>query len=203
MKVITLRREFGSGGRELGKRIAEAMGIAYYDKEILTAISKSSGLAEEYVKSIVEHSPINYYPITFGHTFSFINSYNENYIKILNIQDEVIKELASKSDCVIVGRCAEVILNQMPTFNLYVYADIESKLQRCRLKAPADENLTDNEIIKNIKDIEKSRKRSYTSLVGKDVGMENYHLCVNTSGKEIKSLVTPVVNYINAWYSEK
>ena len=82
MKIVTVSREFGSGGRELGKRIAEAMGIAYYDKEILTAISKSSGLAEEYVKSIVEHSPINYYPITFGHTFSFVNTYFCFLIKI-------------------------------------------------------------------------------------------------------------------------
>ena len=95
------------------------------------------------------------------------------------------------------------MLGDIPSFNLFVYADMESKLHRCRVKAPEGENLTDNELIKNIKAIEKNRKRNYVSLAGGDVGMENYHLCVNTSGKEIKSLVAPVVSYINAWYSDK
>ena len=68
-RIITINRQFGSGGRELGKRLAEMLGIAYYDSEIITEIATRSGLATEYVNNIVEKKPIVYYPITIGRSF--------------------------------------------------------------------------------------------------------------------------------------
>ena len=69
-RIITVSREFGSGGREVGKRLAERMGIAYYDREIITAVAQRSGLAEEYIASISERGVSAYSPITFGLTFA-------------------------------------------------------------------------------------------------------------------------------------
>lgn len=203
MKIITIGREFGSGGRELGKRLSEALGFAYYDDEILTAIAQHSGLAKSYVDSIVENSAMQPYPIIYGKTFMTPAISNENHWKIIQSQNEVLKELADQSDCVFVGRCADVILRDRKPLNLFVYADMEYKLQRCRAKAPAGENLSDKEMVKLIKETEKKRQRYYTAVTDRKWGAkENYHLCINTSGREIKSLVPAVAAYCKAWFEE-
>lgn len=201
MKIITIGREFGSGGRELGKRLSEALGFAYYDDEILTAIAQHSGLAKSYVDSIVENSAMQPYPIIYGKTFMTPAISNENHWKIIQSQNEVLKELADQSDCVFVGRCADVILRDRKPLNLFVYADMEYKLQRCRAKAPAGENLSDKEMVKLIKETEKKRQRYYTAVTDRKWGAkENYHLCINTSGREIKNLIPAVAAYCKAWF---
>lgn len=201
MKIITIGREFGSGGRELGKRLSEALGFAYYDDEILTAIAQHSGLAKSYVDSIVENSAMQPYPIIYGKTFMTPAISNENHWKIIQSQNEVLKELADQSDCVFVGRCADVILRDRNPLNLFVYADMEYKLQRCRAKAPAGENLSDKEMVKLIKETEKKRQRYYTAVTDRKWGAkENYHLCINTRGREIKSLIPAVAAYCKAWF---
>ena len=161
MKIITVGREFGSGGREMGKRLAEELGFAYYDDEILTAVARKSGLAQSYVRSIVEQSSFQSYPITYGKTFFLNDLSTDNHWKIIQAQNEVLKELAEKSDCVFVGRCADVILDKMHPLKIFVYADMDSKLARCKANAPEGENLTDKELVKKIKDTEKKRERYY------------------------------------------
>ena len=132
-RIITIGREFGSGGRELGKRIAEALNIAYYDKEILTEIARKTELAYDYVQKIIEKKPIAYYPITIGNSFS--NTYYSSHeinTSIYTEQCNVIRELAKKSDCVIVGRCADYILSDLNPFRIFVYSDMPSKIKRCK-----------------------------------------------------------------------
>ena len=146
-KVITISREFGSGGRELGKRLAEALGIAYYDKEIITEIANRSGLAEEYVSSVIEKKTINYYPITVGRAFrTQVNPHLDMTMKVYTQQSDIIKEMASKSDCVIIGRCSDHILREYDPFKIFIYADLDSRLSRCRQRAPEDEHLSDKEM---------------------------------------------------------
>lgn len=201
MKVITIGREFGSGGRELGKRLSEALGFAYYDDEILTAIAQHSGLAKSYVDSIVENSSMQAYPIVYGKTFVDPTISNDNHWKIIQSQNDVLKELAQKSDCIFVGRCADVILREMHPLNIFVYADMDYKLERCKAKAPEGENLSDKEMIRLIKETEKKRQRYYTAVTDQKWGAkENYHLCINTSGREIKHLISPVAAYCRAWF---
>ena len=201
MKVITVGREFGSGGREMGKRLAEELGFAYYDDEILTAIARKSGLAQSYVRSVVEQTAFQNYPITYGKTFFFNDLGTDNHWKIIQSQNEVLKELAAKSDCVFVGRCADVILDKMHPLKIFVYADMESKLARCKAKAPEGENLTDKELLKKIKETEKNRERYYRAFTERTWGgKENYHLCVNTSGREIKDLVPAVAEFCRVWF---
>ena len=138
-RIITIGREFGSGGREIGKRIAEGLGIAYYDKEILTEISKRTELAENYVRQVLEQRPITYYPITTGHSFYVdldpgVKFANSIYVE----QNNVIRDLASRSDCVIVGRCADYILRDMNPLRLFICGDMQHKMARCREKSEVD-----------------------------------------------------------------
>lgn len=201
MKIITVGREFGSGGRELGKRLAEELGFAYYDDEILTAVAQKSGLAQSYVRSIVEQSSFQSYPITYGKTFFLSDLNSDNHWKIIQAQNEVLKELAEKSDCIFVGRCADVILDKMNPLKLFVYADMDSKLARCKANAPEGENLTDKELIKKIKETEKKRERYYRAFTERTWGdKENHHLCINTSGREIKDLVPAVAEFCRVWF---
>ena len=111
--IITIGREFGSGGRELGRRIAEELDIEYYDKEILSEIAKRTELSEQYVKQVVENTPHNLFPITVGHTLPYFENYSiSNVQAVFREQTNVIKDLAEKSNCVIVGRCADYILEK-------------------------------------------------------------------------------------------
>ena len=208
MNIITIGREFGSGGRELGKRLAEALGYAYYDDEIITAIAQKSGLAESYVKSIVEKSAPVAYPIRYGRTFSVASSYSQNHLNILRAQETVIRELAQKSDCVIVGRCADIILRDMNPLNIFVYADMESKVKRCRFKADVNEHLSDTELKRLIKRTERERRDYYETITDREWGAkENYHLCINTSGreingKEIKVQIPAIAAFCKAYFAE-
>lgn len=208
MNIITISREFGSGGRELGKRLAETLGYAYYDEEILTGISEHSGLAEAYVKSIVENDAPRAYPITYGRTFGATAVYNDNHARIFRAQEEVLRELAQRSNCVIVGRCADIILKDLKPLNLFVYADMETKIKRCQFKASPGEHLSDREMKRNIQKTERQRKNYYETITDQQWGAkENYHLCINTTGpqvngKEIKVQIPAIAAFCKAWFGE-
>ena len=163
-KVITIGREFGSGGREIGRRIAEKLQIAYYDQEIVTEIAKRTKLSEEYVKRITEDRPYMAYPVHAGmsfHTAYYAYTEFDRSLTVFAEQHNIIKELAERSDCVIVGRCADYILKEKDPFRIFVCADAESKLKRCRERSPEDENLSDSKIQRNIRSIDKGRARYY------------------------------------------
>lgn len=194
-QIITVSREFGSGGRELGKRLAEALGAAYYDREIITAIAARSGLAEKYVESVSERGVRDYYPITFGRTFA-LQPAATLQMEVLVEQQKILRELAAKSDCVFVGRCADVILQEYRPLNLFVYADMESKLARCQGRQAGGEVLSRKELKKQIARIDRQRARYREVLTDTKWGDKSaYHLCINTSGLEIKSLLPTVLQY--------
>ena len=199
-QIITVGREFGSGGRELGKRLAELLGIAYYDKEIIEEIAKRTKLAESYVHQIVEQKPGVYYPITIGRT---LHAQGTDYLlkqhtAVYTEKTAVLREMAEKSPCVIVGRCADYILKDHKPFRLFVYADMASKVARCRAKAEADESLTERQLIKQIKQVDKNRAKYYEYYTAQRWGArENYDLCVNTSSVDIKTLAEAIAKLLN------
>lgn len=191
-RIITIGREFGSGGREVGRRLAEELGVEYYDKEIITEISKRTDLSERYVRQVVENDPHNLYPITIGNTFAYVQTHGiERQQTIFREQCEVIKSMAEKSDCVLVGRCADYILKEYKPFKIFVYADMDSKVKRCRERGgDVDEKITDKKLIRYIKTVDKNRRRYYRFFTGLEWGDKlNYDLCINTSGEEIKKLI--------------
>ena len=190
-KIITVGREFGSGGRELGRRLAEALGFEYYDKEIVTEISKHTSLSEEYVQQVIESTPHHLYPITVGHSMTFTNDYTFKQVQsIYEAQSTILKELAEKSNCVIVGRCADYILESYKPFRLFVHASIDSRVARCIKRERDDETLTEKQLKRSIRRIDKNRARYYSFYTGKEWGAkENYDMCINTTNTEIKDIV--------------
>lgn len=204
MKIVTVSREFGSGGREVGKRLADLLGFAYYDREIITAIAEKSSLDEDYIEKTIESGITRSYPITFSHSFAaYIPAAMTPAPGIIASQHAVIKEIASKGDCVIVGRCADVILEDLNPFRLFVCADMSSKMNRCRLRAPEDEKLTDRELERKIKRIDKGRKENHDILASYPWGdRRGYDLCINTSGVDIKAIIPHIGGYIEEWFKQ-
>lgn len=196
--IITIGREFGSGGRELGKRLAEALGIAYYDKEIVSEVAKKTDLAYEYVQNIIEKRPIVYYPISIGHSFEDYTSYIAGqHSSVQAEQERVIKELAEKADCVIVGRCADYILRDLNPYKIFVYANMDVKVKRCVDKGEVDTSLNDRKIRKTIKLIDKQRAEYYEFFTGSKWGDKaNYDLMINTSNQSIKEIALGLAEII-------
>lgn len=197
-RIITIGREFGSGGRELGRRLAETLNIEYYDREILSEIAKHTSLAEEYIQNVVEHQPHSLLPITIGRSFAYVEDYAFKQAQaVYQAQSKIIRELAQKSDCVIIGRCADYILKELKPLRIFVYADLESRICRCMDRRSEGENQTEKEMKKQILSMDKNRARYYEFYTGLKWGDKiNYDLCINTTGAVIKDLVPAVANLL-------
>ena len=202
MKLITVGREFGSGGRELGKRLADTLGFAYYDRELISAVAEKSELDEQYVAGLLEQGRVTGYPFTIRRTFSYGRMPQQNTMKVLIMQEKIIKELAAVgNDCVIVGRSADVLLREYHPLMLFVHAEMKSKVQRCRERAMEGESLTDREIIHRIKQVDAGRAKHRELIAGGGWGCkESYHLCINTSGLSIRQLIPPIAEYAQFWF---
>ena len=167
-RIITLGREFGSGGRELGRRLAEELGIAYYDQEIITEIAKRTALSQRYVQHIVERRPVFSFPIHTRQTLLSLNSgpVPEHNLAVYREQAKILVEMASHSDCVIVGRCADFVLRDAHPLRVFVYGDLESRLRRCRERARPGEASTDRELRQHIQAVDRNRAVYYAFYTG-------------------------------------
>ena len=193
-KIITISREFGSGGRELGKRLSDKLECAYYDHEIVREIAKRTDISEEYIQHAGHQRPIYALPIHIGMSFMFLENpiWSSNQT-IFKEQCNVLREAAERSDCVIVGRCADYILKEFNPFRIFVYSDMESKLKRCREKSEHFAELSDRELQKKIKEIDRRRSQYYEFFTNQKWGeRENYDMCVNTSARGVKELAEAI-----------
>ena len=193
-RIITIGREFGSGGREIGRRLAERLNFAYYDQEIVVEIAKRTALAEAYIKNIEEQQPLPLLPITIGRTFIRpSNTIADQSQAVYTEQRKVIQEMAQKSDCVIVGRCADYVLREASPFRLFVYAGMKSKMERCRKKGHEEKLLNDQDLRRKILSVDKARAKYYQFYTEQVWGdKKNYDLCINTSAIEIKKAVDAI-----------
>lgn len=203
MKIITISREFGSGGRELGKRLTDELGVPCYDHEIIDMVAEQHGFDKNYVAHISEKDIRTFYPSTIAHRFSFTQHIVQQPIKIAVAEHEMIRQLTQNGDCVIVGRCADVVCQDMNPLNIFVYADRLSKLRRCEERADKEEHLSEKEMLRKMRQIDKERA-AYRGLFTEDEWgrKESYHLCVNTSGKEIKTLIPALAQYARGWFGQ-
>ncbi len=199
MRIITISREFGSGGREIGKRLAEALNIAYYDSEIISKIAQEMNLDENYLNNIIEKG-IHNFNFHFGNSFNF--SYNQTAINVLVTQQKIIKELAQKGDAVFVGRGADVILKDYNPFKIFVYADMDYKIKRCKERDTKDNSLSDKELIKKIKQIDSNRSKVHDLLSNtKWNDCKAYNLCLNTTKMKIETIIPVLANYVERWFN--
>ena len=204
MKIITVSREFGSGGRELGKRLADRLGFDYYDSEIISAVAKNSGLHAHYVETQLDDHGWQKFPVTFRGTIGSSAYMQASKVQLLLEQKKVIEEIAALGkDFVIVGRNADVLLRSYDPFKIFVCAETEAKLRRCKERAAEGENFTEKELLRKMKEIDKLRLQTREILSGSAWGNpSSYHLTVNTSNWEIKSLVPAVADFVTAWFSK-
>lgn len=205
MRIITISREFSSGGRELGKRLADELNIPCYDHEIIELIAQQNGFNEDYVAHVSEKSIEAAYPMTIGQRFTMLPmAAIEQPIRVEAAQRQIIENFAQQGDCVIVGRCADVILEAYHPLNLFVYSDMDAKVRRCLERQKEGENLTRSEIERQIKRIDKDRaqhRQMYTD--SKWGAKESYHLCINTSGRVIKNMVPALAQFCKDWFREE
>ena len=205
MHIITISRQFGSGGRELGKRLADQLGYRYYDREIITAIAQRSHLDSGYVESALENPVWQAPSPTFRHSFSTTSLFQAEQVTLLVEQRKVLEEIAKKGeDCVIVGRNADVVLEAYHPLSLFVCAGMEAKIQRCRERAQEGENLTDKQIQQKIKSIDKNRAKVREMITGSAWGDPlAYHLTVNTTGWDIKQLTPAIADFALRWFEKE
>jgi cytidylate kinase len=195
MNIITISREFGSGGRELGKKIAEKLGYDYYDREIITAIAERHGLDENYVEYALNNNIWQSIPLTFSHSFVSAVSISSPQTSLLLEQRKIIEEIAKADrNCVIVGRNADEVLYKHNPFNIFVCADMDAKIKRCKERATEGENLTDKQIKRKIQRIEKNRERTRYLISDKEWGhRKTYHIIVNTTDLDMDKLADSLV----------
>ena len=205
MRIITISRQFGSGGRELGKRLSDQLGWDYYDREIIQRLSADQGLDSDYVSRILANHEWNTLPLTYQDSFSATLVPPDMETSLFIRQREIIEDIASAgNDCIIVGRDADIILSEYRPFRIFVCAELQSRIDRCMKqeeKKAEGERLSEKEIEKNIRQIDKGRSQIRELLTGLPWGDSSaFDLTVNSSGWEIKSLVPAVADFALKWF---
>lgn len=205
MNIITISREFGSGGRELGKRLADLTGYDYYDSEIIAAVAKNSGLDPDYVESVLTDHGWQNLSLTYRSTLSSASYIQSSQIHLLVEQKKVIEQIAALGkDCIIVGRNADMILGDYQPFSIFVCAQTAAKVRRCMERAADNEKLTEKELIRKMKQIDKARSQTRDLMGGLEWGRRDaYHLTVNTTNWEIKELAPAVADFAAHWFGRK
>lgn len=205
MKIITISREFGSGGRELGKRLADFLNYDYYDSEIISMVAQKSGLDATYVENTLSNHGWKNQSITFRETMNSAAYMQASKVSLLLSQKKVIEEIAAMGkDCVIVGRNADVILREYQPFNIFVCAEAEAKIKRCMERAKEGEKWSEKELLHRMRQIDKVRSQTREIMTGSPWGQpEAYHLTVNTTMWNIKELVPAVANFTERWFERE
>ena len=173
-RVITISREFGSGGRTIGKLVADKLGIPCYDAELIEKIAEQSGYSAEYIKQEVEYGSGGWFSAMFADRSAGLT----NQDKMFSIQSRIIEELAEEGPCVIVGRCADFVLrDKADCLNVFIHASMAKRAERIvkeygeRTESPE----------KRLKEKDKRRAayhRFYTDM--KWGHAQNYHVCLDS-----------------------
>ena len=205
MNIITISREFGSGGRELGRRLADELGYDYYDGEIIAAIAKNSGLDANYVENALEDHGWQAIPMTVHRTFASPMVMQSPQVGLLLEQKKVIEEIGKRGkDCIVVGRNADLLLKEYEPFNLFVCASMDAKIDRCIERAKEGENTSRKELEKKIRRVDKNRSNTREILSSSAWGQRDaYHMIVNTTGWDIKELAPAVAAFAVRWFNKK
>ena len=176
-RIITISREFGSGGRFIGEEVAKKLGISYYDKNIIGQIAEKSGLSPEYIQENAELSPKKG---LFAYAFSGRDITGKSVEDMVyEAQRNIILDLAEKEPCVIIGRNADYILKDRDdVLNVFIHGDMPEKIQRLTSLY----NVEEKEAVKMMADTDKRRRTNYNFYTDQNWGKaSNYTLCLNSS----------------------
>ena len=195
-RIITISREFGSGGREVGKRLADTLNFAYYDKEIIAMVAEKSGFAPDYIEKYSEAAASRQYPIHIAGTFMTPIQMPSEKLQIT--QSKILNELSETGNCVIIGRRADYILEAANPFKVFIYSsNMDDRIARCFAKDPSDMEKSKKEMEKKILTVDKQRGRYYNYYTSQTWGkMSHYNLCIDTSAVSIKKAVELIASAI-------
>ena len=191
--IITIGRQFGSGGHEVGKRLSERLGIPLYDRNLIQMAADELGVhlrqAEEVDETLVGRF-LTGYVVGMGDYTTYVKNMEEEKplsSQVFKVQSELIKHLAYKKPCIIVGRCADYILEEdFKCINVFIYADLEDRIQRI-MKIY---NLTEEEAAEKIKRVDSERKLYYEAHTGNTWGdIASHQVMFNISRADIKDVV--------------
>ena len=176
-KIITISREFGSGGRFIGEEVAKKCGIDYYDKEIIEKVAEGLGISEKIVENQGEYAPAkSIFSYAFvGRDITGVSLADQIY----SFQQQIIKDIADKGPCVIVGRCADFILSDRDdVLNVFIQGNTPEKTERIKSLY----NKSEAEVKKLLKDVDKKRAVNYRYCTDKEWGnRKNYDIVLNSS----------------------
>lgn len=190
-KVITISREFGSGGREIGIRLAKRLGIPFYDKELISMAAEDSNIAEEAFRA---NDEVIGNLERIDHDYVEVNPFSPIYEvpasdQVFMAQSQVIKKLAQKGPCVIIGRCSDLILED--AFHVYICSSMKHRLEYVSKLQP-EENPKKLESM--IRAFDQKRRDYYQYYTGNEWGNpRNYHLCLNSAKMGIEACVDAVI----------
>lgn len=194
-KIITISREFGSGGRLIGKRLAERLNVPYYDKELLDRIAEESGFSKDMIED-AEMKAKN----SFLYSLASAMGTRENGPESLSLNErfflaqfDTIKGIAEEGSCVIVGRCSDYILRELPeATHVFIYAEEADKIKR----AVEEYGVPEDEVRKMMKDTDKARANYYSYHTGRKWGEHvNYSLSIDSGYIEIEDIVDLIIHY--------
>lgn len=196
-KIITISREFGSGGRTIGKMVAEALCIPCYDKELVKRVATETGFDELFIETAGEDAPVKsqlaYAFSTAGGTQGVMNGLSADDF-LWTIQRKVILELAEKESCVIVGRCADFILKERSDcLHVFVHASLPARASRI-VKLYGE---TEKSPEKRLDEKDKRRKLYYNRHTGQEWGMaQNYQLALDSGTIGIETCVEIILSLL-------
>jgi cytidylate kinase len=188
-KIITISREFGAGGGEIGRIVAENLKYEFYDKEIILEAARESNVDINSMLKWDEKVPMN-----FGFAQSLFDFYNKPLSeKLFQIQQQVIKEVGEHGNCVIVGRNANTILKEFDNgLHVFVYADQNWRLERMKGKVTGE---AANRLNEEIRSIDKTRKKYCSYYTNTEFGVADYYdICLNTSTLGIETCADIICN---------
>ena len=197
--IITIGRQFGSGGRSIGEKLSQKLGIPFYDKELISLAAKESGMDPDVFKDVDEKAAnsllysLSMGLYSFGSGFSAMGDLPVND-KLYLLQHKIIKEIAEKENCVIVGRCADYVLRDNPNcVNIFVSSNMAFRKEQSVKKHGIDAERAEHIINKT----DKSRANYYSFYSGQKWGMaENYDLCIDSSKLSEEKIVDLIADYI-------
>lgn len=182
-KIITISRQYGSGGREIGEKLAKALQIPFYDKELIAREAKESGFAKEVLENAEDRVTSSFlYSVAMGMNVYGNQEFGTPILslddQIYLVQTEVIQKIASEGPCVIIGRCADAILKEYTNvINFYIWASLESRIKR----AINEYHLPEKKAKEAVMKIDKRRANYYHYHTNERWGKaENYHLCLQS-----------------------
>ena len=202
--VITIARQYGSGGRTVGEMLAKKLGIGYYDKDIIRMASEDSGIHETLFGRVDEYSSAKK-PL-FGkngiYSGELISPQSKDFTSdenLFNYQAKVIRELAEEESCIIIGRCADYVLKDDPNvLRLFFFAPKED----CIVRVMEHDGITGRDAENKIEKIDKHRADYYKYYTGKDwYDARNYDFCLDTTSMGYEKLVEVVKNFIEVYQS--